>query len=91
MGHHSVIWIFGIISFMGWYMCTFSTKKIIKEVGFHKKYYPKRYIMPSRKMRTLSYLLSDNKPFVAQLFIWIYGIFMCADILHVLVCLCLYR
>ena len=122
MGHHSVILIFGIISFMGWYMCTFSTKKIIKEVGFHKKYYPKRYIMPSRKMRrffnlnkreipkwiyfeflmsfvyiilflvsTLSYLLSDNEPFVAQLFIWIYGIFMCADILHVLVCLCLYR
>lgn len=122
MDHYSVILIFGIISFMGWYGCIFSTKKMIKEVGFHEKNYPKRYIMPGRKMRrifnlnkreipkwmyyefimsfvyiilfmvsTLAYLLSDNKPIVAQVFIWIYGIFMCADTLHIIVCLYLYR
>lgn len=122
MGHHSIILIFGIMSFIGWYGCTFSTKKMIKEVGFHKKYYPERYIMPNRKIRrffnlkkreipkwiyceflmsfayialfgvsTFVYLLSDDKPLVAELFIWIYGIFMCADMLHVMGCLFLYR
>lgn len=53
MGHHSVILFFGILSFMGWYASIFPTKRTIIKIGFHKKYYPKRYIMPNRKMRKL--------------------------------------
>ena len=38
MGHHTVIMIFAVLSFMGWYGSAVSTKSVIKEVGFHKKY-----------------------------------------------------
>lgn len=122
MGNHSVILIFGIFSFMGWYACAVSTKKVIKEIGFHKKYYPQRYIMPNRKIRkffkiekryipkwlyyellisfvyvilfvisTAMYLLSSNKFWVAQLFIWIYGILTCMDMLYVMIWLLKYK
>lgn len=53
MGHHTAILLFGIFSLMGWYASVFSTKRTIKEIGFHKKYYPKRYVMPNRKMQKL--------------------------------------
>lgn len=122
MGHHSVILIFGLYSFMMWYGCVFTTKRMIQQLGFHRKHYPKGYIMPNRKIRrlfglkkkeipkwchcellmsfvyialflvsTLTYLLSDDKLFIAQLFIWIYCILIGADALHVVVCLFLYR
>lgn len=53
MGHHTVIMIFGILSFMGWYGCAFTTKRLIQQCGLHKKYWPKRYVMPNRKIRRL--------------------------------------
>lgn len=62
MGHHTVIMIFGVLSFLGWYGSAISTKREIKEVGFHKKYYPKKYIMPSRKFRKLFKLKKREIP-----------------------------
>lgn len=53
MGHHTVILIFGILSFMGWYACVFTTKRLIQQGGLHEKYWPKRYIMPNRKIRRI--------------------------------------
>ena len=53
MGHYVVIMIFGILSFMGWYACVFTTKCLIQQGGLHEKYWPKRYIMPNRKIRRL--------------------------------------
>lgn len=122
MEHRSVILMFAIMSFMGWYGCSFSMKKTIKDVGFHKKYYPQRYVMPNRLIRklykldkreipkwincellmsfiyilwfiisVLVYLLSNDKLSSLQLFIWIYGIFACADSLYVTIFLFLYR
>lgn len=121
IGHHTIILSFGVFSFMGWYGTAISSRKIIKEVGFHKKYYPKRYIMPSRRFRKffklkkieipkwlylefcmsfvyiglfvaflLSYLLF-NKAIVFQAFIWIYAAVMGIDMLHLMICLFLYR
>ncbi len=62
MGHHTVIMIFGILSFMGCYAATISNRKLIKEIGFHKKYYPKRYIMPGRRFRKLFGLRKSEIP-----------------------------
>lgn len=62
MGHHTVILIFGILSFMGWYACVFTTKRLIKKGGLHKKYWPKRYIMPNRKIRRLYNLKKREIP-----------------------------
>lgn len=62
MGHHTVFMIFGILSFMGWYAATISNRKLIKEIGFHKKYYPKRYIMPGRRFRKLFGLRKSEIP-----------------------------
>ncbi len=53
MGHHTAILIFGILSFMGWYGCVFTTKRLIQQSGLNKKYWPKRYIMPNRKIRKI--------------------------------------
>lgn len=53
MGHHTAILIFGIFSFMGWYGCVFTTKRLIQKGGLHEKYWPKRYVMPNRKIREL--------------------------------------
>lgn len=53
MGHHTAILIFGILSFMGWYGCFFTTKRLIQQGGLHEKFWPKRYIMPNRKIRSL--------------------------------------
>ena len=36
MGHHTAILIFGIFSFMGWYGCVFSTKRLIQKGGLHE-------------------------------------------------------
>ncbi len=53
MGHHTAILIFGILSFMGWYGCVFTTKRLIQQGGLNEKYWPKRYVMPNRKIRRL--------------------------------------
>ena len=44
---------FAIMSFMGWYASAISTKKTIKEIGIHRMYYPKKYILPNRTMRKI--------------------------------------
>ena len=62
MGDHSVFLVFGILSFMGWDASAVATKRVIKEVGFHKKYYPEKYIMPSRRMRHLFKLRKREIP-----------------------------
>lgn len=53
---------FSIVCFMEWYSNAVSSKKNIKEIGFHKKYYPKKYIMPSRKMRKIFKLKKREIP-----------------------------
>lgn len=53
---------FSTVCFMEWYANAVSSKKIIKEIGFHKKYYPKKYIMPSRKMRKIFKLKKQEIP-----------------------------
>ena len=62
MGHHTAILIFGILSFMGWYGCIFTTKRLIQQGGMHSKYWPKRYIMPNRKVRRLYGLKKKEIP-----------------------------
>ncbi len=47
-----ILW-FAILSFMGWYANSLSIRRIIKKVGIRIKFYPARYIMPSRKMRKI--------------------------------------
>ena len=122
MGHHSVILLFGILSFMAWYGCVFTTKRIIQRGGLHIKYWPKRYVMPNRTIRRLYglksreipkwcyrqlwmsfvyiilfviasilYLLSDNKLFISELCMWVYGIIMLIDNLYVIVCCIIYK
>lgn len=53
MEYYKIILVFGIYSFMGWYACTNTIKKIIKKIGIHRKYYPQNYIMPHRKIRKI--------------------------------------
>lgn len=121
MGHYTVILTFGVLSFMGWYGSVFTTKRIIQQSGLHKKYWPKRYIMPNRKIRRLYCLkkreipkwcyyqillsfvyialfvissllcLLVNKPFIAQLLMWIYCIIMALDLLYIMVCSFIYK
>ena len=62
MGHHTVIMIFAVLSFMGWYACVFTTKRLIQQSGLYKKYWPKRYIMPNRKIRRLYGLKKKEIP-----------------------------
>lgn len=62
MGDFLVLLRFGTIAFMGWYASAVSTKRVIKEVGFHKKHYPEKYIMPSRRMRHLFKLRKREVP-----------------------------
>lgn len=62
MGHHTAILIFVVLSFMGWYACVFTTKRLIQQGGLHKKYRPKRYIMPNRKIRRLYGLKKKEIP-----------------------------
>ena len=62
MGDHTAILIFGILSFMGWYACVFTTKRLIQQSGLYKKYWPKRYIMPNRKIRRLYGLKKKEIP-----------------------------
>ena len=58
----SFIFAFGIMCFWGWYGCVRGTKNIIKEVGFHKKYYPKSYIIPNGRIRKLYNLKKKEIP-----------------------------
>lgn len=62
MGHHTAIIIFVMLSFMGWYGCVFTTKRLIQHCGLHKKYWPKRYIIPNRKIRRLYGLKKKDIP-----------------------------
>ena len=62
MGYHTAILIFGILSFMGWYACVFTTKRLIQQSGLYKKYWPKRYIMTNRKIRRLYGLKKKEIP-----------------------------
>ena len=52
----------GLLAFMGWYASVFSNKKIIQQIGYSSRYYPKRYILPSRKMRRLFGLKKKEIP-----------------------------
>lgn len=62
MGHHKVIMFFGVLSFLGWIGSVGTTKNAIKEVGFHKRYYPSRYVMPNRNLRKLFNLKKQEIP-----------------------------
>ncbi len=62
MGHHSVIIMFAIWSFMGWYASTAATKRTIKDIGIFEKYYPDKYIMPSRRFRKMFRLKKQEIP-----------------------------
>lgn len=62
MGHHTAIIIFVMLSFMGWYGCVFTTKRLIQHCGLHKKYWPKHYIIPNRKIRRLYGLKKKDIP-----------------------------
>ena len=54
--------ILGFHSFRGWYVCVVSNKRIIRQLGYSSKYYPKRYILPDRKMRRLFGLRKKEIP-----------------------------
>jgi len=56
MEYHQVILLFGILTLMGWSANTGTVKKLIKEIGYHREYYPKDYIMPGRKIRKIFHL-----------------------------------
>lgn len=56
MEYYQVILLFGILTLMGWCANAGTVKKLIKEIGYHKDYYPKDYIMPSRKIRKIFHL-----------------------------------
>lgn len=60
--HRQVIMIFATLTCWGVLGGTIGPKKAIKEVGFHKKYYPKRYIMPGRRFRKLFGLKKSEIP-----------------------------
>ena len=86
MGDFLVLLRFGTIAFMGWYASAVSTKRVIKEVGFHKKYYPNKYIMPSRRMRRLFKLRKREIPkwmYFEFYFSFVYiGLFVLFSILY---------
>lgn len=62
MDHYIFIQAFGVLSLMGWYGSAKTTKKLIKEIGYHKKYYPKKYIMPNRIIRKIFNLTKREIP-----------------------------
>lgn len=53
MGHFSVIILFGILSTFFGYACVNGSKKRIKQIGYHKKYFPKEYTVPNIIVRRL--------------------------------------
>ena len=59
---HEVLCVFAIMAFMGWYADAVAMKKA--------KYYPKKYIMPGRKVRNLLKLEKKEIPK------WIYRTFL---------------
>ena len=71
-----IIFIFAFFSFMGSYGCINTTKKMINIIGYNKKYYPKKYIMPHRKMRRLFNL--EKKPIPKWLYfdLWMSFVFV---------------
>lgn len=60
--HRQVFMIFATLTLWGVLAGTVGTKKALKEIGFHKKYYPKRYIMPGRRFRKLFGLRKSEIP-----------------------------
>lgn len=62
MGYHSVIMLFATMSGMCCYACINVAKRMIEDIGYHRKYYPKRYIMPNRKVRKLFKLKKKEIP-----------------------------
>ena len=67
MEYYQVILLFGILTLMGWSANAGTVKRLIKEIGYHKDYYPKDYIMPGRKIRKIFHLGKREIPK------WIYG------------------
>lgn len=67
---HEVLCVFAIMAFMGWYADAVAMKKAMKTIRIHAKYYPKKYIMPGRKVRKLLKLEKKEIPK------WIYRTFL---------------
>ncbi len=73
----------GILYFIGWYWCAIRTKKELKSIHMHQKYYPKKFIMPSRRMRKIFKLEKKMIPkwiyvqfIMSFVFIGLYVLFM---------------
>lgn len=90
MGYHSVIMLFATMSGMACYACINITKNVIERVGYHRKHYPKGYILPSRRIRKFFKLKKKEIPkwlyvellmsiYFALLFILCSVIFLCSD------------
>ena len=60
--HRQVFMIFATLTLWGVLGGTIGTKKALREIGFHKKYYPKRYIMPGRRFRKFFRLRKSEIP-----------------------------
>ncbi len=54
--------IFATLTLWGVLGGTIGTKKALKEIFFHREYYPKRYIMPGRRFRKLFGLKKSKIP-----------------------------
>lgn len=122
MEYDQIIFLFGIFTLMGWYANAITVKKIIKEVGYHKDYYPKKYIMPNRRIgkiyhlkkreipkwtyihlfvafvyiilfviSVLLILITENSPIVAFVFLVIYSVLICVDVVHLFIYCLLYH
>ena len=88
MGHHKVIIIFGILSFIGWLATVRSVENVRREIGFHRKYYPSKYVMPNRKIRKIFNLKKREIPkwvykqlFMAVVYI---GLFITFTVMYLL-------
>lgn len=90
MGYHSVIMLFAAMSGMFCYGCISGTKRIIEQIGYHRKHYPKGYILPSRRIRKFFKLKKKEIPkwlyvellmsiYFALLFILSSVVFLCSD------------
>lgn len=58
----TAISLFAFLGLVGWMSNVFGTRKMIKKVGINRKYYPKGYIMPGRKIRKLFKLKKQEIP-----------------------------
>ena len=82
MEYHQVIFLFGILTLMGWSANAGTAKKLIKEIGYHREYYPKDYIMPGKKIRKIFNLGKREIPK------WIYGHLLLALVYVTLFVIC---